>query len=122
MNDQEVFAITVYGTYLTGSGNTIHSLGDYAIQVPNSSADFHGNHIFKAGVGTVDVQFYTVPDQGLDFSGNWWGTSDADSIAAWIHDVHDDSGLVADVEYEPYLTAPVPAEKAGMGDLKRMFR
>ena len=83
MNDQAVYAIQVYGTHLAGSGNTIRTLGDYAIQVPNSSADFHGNHIFKAGVGTVDVQFYTVPDQGLDFSGNWWGTSDADSIAAW---------------------------------------
>ncbi len=122
MLDQAIHTIRINGSHLTGTGNTLRCIGDYTIQAPNSSADFHGNHILKAGIGTIEVQYQTVPDQGLDFSGNWWGTTDADSIAAWIHDVQDDPGLVAEVVYEPYLPAPVAAEQKSMGDLKRMFR
>ncbi len=58
----------------------------------------------------------------VDMRNNWWGTSDPDSIQAWIHDAADDSTEVVVFDWFPYLDAPVADEKSTMSDLKHMFR
>ena len=58
----------------------------------------------------------------LDFTNNYWGTSEPDSIAAWIKDGIDDPGTHAIIDFEPFSTVPLPTEKKSMGDIKAMFR
>ncbi len=62
----------------------------------------------------------------LDMTGNWWGTTEPDSIAAWIHDGNDvmwpPGGLVeCTVDFQPFATGPVPNEKQSLGGLKALF-
>ena len=53
---------------------------------------------------------------------NYWGTTSADSISAWIYDGNDDDGIGAVVDFEPFNTEPLAAEKKTMGGFKSMFR
>lgn len=115
-------AIRMLNTHLTGSGNILQSNAEYTITGGNYSAAFHGNHILKSQVGAVVLHYYNIPDAGLDFSGNWWGTTDTDSLAAWIHDGADDPELEANVVFDPMLDGPVAAERSSVGGLKGMFR
>ncbi|MBU2500889.1 right-handed parallel beta-helix repeat-containing protein [bacterium] len=52
----------------------------------------------------------------LNMTNNDWGTTDADTIASWIH--------TCDyiVDYIPYIGMPVGAETMNWGDLKAHFR
>ncbi|MGD9546563.1 MAG: right-handed parallel beta-helix repeat-containing protein [Candidatus Krumholzibacteriia bacterium] len=52
----------------------------------------------------------------LNMTDNDWGTTDADTIASWIH--------TCDyiVDYIPYIGMPVGAETMNWGDLKAQFR
>lgn len=57
----------------------------------------------------------------LPLAGNYWGTTDADSIAAYIHDGNDDPDIHGFVEFEPFLEVPVPTEKSSISGLKALF-
>ena len=107
---------------LSGYGNNLQSAGAYTIGGNNFSASFHGNHILKGTVGLIELHFYHLADMGLDFTNNWWGIADADSIADWIHDGSDDPDIQALVRYEPFADGPVSTEQKGFGDMKRLFR
>ena len=75
----------------------------------------------------VEIITHTGPaDHHLDMTGNWWGTTDRDSISAWIHDGNDviwpPGGLVeCTVDFEPIAEAPIPTEKKSLGGLKALF-
>lgn len=58
----------------------------------------------------------------LDMTNNWWGTSEPDSIRAWIEDGHDVPGLPCIVEWEPLLVEEVPTKSTKLGGLKSFFR
>ncbi len=119
---QDYHSIFVGSSYLTGSGNTLQSAGAYTIGGNNFSASFHGNHILKGTVGLIELHFYHLADMGLDFTNNWWGIADADSIADWIHDGADDPDIQALARYEPFADGPVSTEQKRFGDMKRLFR
>jgi len=51
----------------------------------------------------------------LDLTGNDWGTTDADSIASWIH------ACDYVVDYIPFVGQQVPTEKQSIGGLKSLF-
>ncbi len=55
---------------------------------------------------------------------NWWGTTERDNIAAWIHDGNDVFYPPPErVEaFEPFAGAPLPTEKKSLGGFKAMFR
>ncbi len=57
-----------------------------------------------------------------DFRNNYWGTTDTDSLDAWIWDGHDDPSVHSVVEYMPMADGPVPIETSTWGDVKAMFR
>jgi len=118
---QQYNAIVLNNATLTGTGNIIQCNGDYTIDASNCAASFHGNHILKSRLGTVYFNFYNVPHEVMDLTNNWWGTSDPDSIAAWIRDGVDDPQFPI-VQYEPFALQPVGEEKKSMGGLKAMFR
>ena len=60
----------------------------------------------------------------LDFTLNWWGTTDADEIAEWIWDGHDDSSgnLLIYIDYIPFLGGPVRVEQHSLSAVKELFR
>jgi hypothetical protein len=74
-----------------------------------------GNNIFEnrdlLGV-TRNIWFfppydYEGSEYTVDMESNWWGTTDEDSIQAWIIDRNDNSEVFETVDYDPWLTEPV---------------
>ncbi|MFH2051192.1 MAG: right-handed parallel beta-helix repeat-containing protein, partial [bacterium] len=80
------------------------------------------SHILPASGLGVRCEGYWGDFQTLDFTGNYWGTTDPDSIAAMINDQNDDPALQCIVQFEPFADGPVSAEKKSMGSFKSMFR
>ena len=73
-------------------------------------------------LGAVWVDDCTqTPPQHLDFTNNYWGTDDPDSIQAWIRDQNDGDGACLIVDYEPYLVHSTPVEATSLSDLKALF-
>jgi hypothetical protein len=60
--------------------------------------------------------------QTLDFTDNYWGTDDPDSIQAWIRDNHDSPDACYIIDYEPFRTESTPVRRKSLGDVKGMFR
>jgi len=59
----------------------------------------------------------------LDFSNNYWGTSDPDSIEALIRDLNDpDTECCYYIDYEPYRSDSTPVQRRNFGDIKALFR
>lgn len=81
----------------------------------------HSHILPVSGLG-VRCAGYWGDFQTLDFTGNYWGTTDPDSIAAMITDQNDDPALQCIVQFEPFADGPVPNEKRSMGSIKAMFR
>ena len=105
------------GTNLEGGG-----FGTIVAQM--ASLDLHDSHIYK-GNAEYTVRFYDYPffpNMGQHLENNYWGTSDSDSIAAWIYNEDDDSSLNIQTFIEPFYDHPIPNEPASMSDLKKMFR
>jgi len=83
------------------------------------------NHIIKGENYAVEIHGCNGPDgTTLDMTENWWGTTDPDSIAAWIYDGHDQQWphLECYVDFEPFLDGPVPADETSLGGLKARYR
>ena len=57
----------------------------------------------------------------LDFTDNYWGTTDTAQIDEWIHDNNDERTTIADVVYLPIRAIPVAVESRSLGSLKHLF-
>jgi len=116
---------------LSGSNNVIKCGGSSTMWIGAGSEaiDFAGNEIYKGTTHTLVAQSYNPNMQGpfvhFDFTNNYWGTDDPDSIAAWIDDANDHPNnphYWGIVDFEPFESEPVPVEKKSLGGLKSMFR
>jgi hypothetical protein len=58
----------------------------------------------------------------LDMTNNWWGTTDPDSIQAWIEDGYDVPDLPCYIIWDPFLTENVEAKSISLDDFKASFR
>jgi len=75
---------------------------------------------------------YTPPKVGLisdndledhfDMTENWWGTTDPDSIQAWIFDGQDSPDVGVIIDWYPFKSVPVGNKKRNSGSLKALFR
>ena len=96
------------------------------IYVDNGSVDLHDSHILPGDEYSVYIPYHSGPDDAVNLTGNYWGTTSADSIAAWIWDSHDDSVVfpttLTTVIFEPFSTEPLPAESKSWGGVKALFR
>ncbi|MCD6418653.1 right-handed parallel beta-helix repeat-containing protein, partial [bacterium] len=66
---------------------------------------FHNNVVENNLVGFYfDAEFEgcLLPDT-IDFSNNWWGTTDSFEIAELIYDSHDTAGMMRTFSFSPYL-------------------
>jgi hypothetical protein len=109
--------------HVEGEGNRFEP-GTYetAEFAGNATANLSGNAFHHGAGPTVRLGSYLegMPNQ-LDLAGNWWGTTDRDSIDAWIWDGNDDPSIKAVVEYEPILDGPLAGEAKSFSDLKALF-
>jgi hypothetical protein len=131
--DNELFGgekqLMVSSATVVGSGNIFHGTdypgGGYAtIYGAMGVVDLHDNHIFMGDAHhVVRLDYYIQPELiELDLRNNWWGTTDADTLAAWCLDEHDDPTLNVRTLYDPYHNGPVGNEDMSFGEVKAMYR
>ena len=108
---------------LTGTNVVVEGTSAEALNISsNSSVLVNNSHILPStGLGVL-ASAYFGDQYNLDFSGNYWGTTDADSIAALIIDSEDDPSVHCTVQFEPFANGPLPTEKQSLGSIKSMFR
>ncbi len=112
------------GAHVTGSGN-IFSGGSEVATIFISSASsvsLNGNHILKSGDWAVFLEYFFNEQIEQDLTGNYWGTTDSDSISSWIWDFNDDPSIHSVVNFEPIADEPLPADQKSFGSVKAMFR
>jgi len=118
------------GYLVTCTGNVFRS-DQRCVYVPYPR-DFsvHGNHFLPLGDG-VAVSTYipgtTFPHDypepvHLDFTLNYWGTTDVEEIAAMIVDYHDYPEHEVVVDFEPMADGPVATEERSWSDIKALYR
>lgn len=107
---------------LSGTRNVIWGGRLGTLQVVACAPELQGNHILHKGGFAVLVDGYPAPLRTIDMSGNYWGTSNPDSIAAWIYDGRDNPSIYAYVQFEPFSTTPLPTEKKSLGGVKGLYR
>jgi Right handed beta helix region/Secretion system C-terminal sorting domain len=92
--------------YLYGTGNVLHGgCMTETIKFGNGAASFHGNRIEESNGHSLNVFYHISPGAEIDFSGNYWGTSDPNYVAALIWDGVDDPSLGVTVDYLPLQPA-----------------
>ena len=98
-----------------------------AINVNDATILAEDNHFLRQGEDAWFVKRYesfssSGEPRHYDLSGNWWGTTDLDTISTWIEDYNDDPEQLYIVDFEPILDHPVATQKKNLGDLKSLFR
>jgi len=109
---------------VNGSGNVFAGGTDLATIYIHSQSQvtLNGNDILKSGDYAAKIGQYFYEIVTNDLTNNYWGTSDPDSIAAWIWDYNDDPVTRAYIDYSPFSDIPLPTEKKSIGSIKAMFR
>jgi len=117
-------AFVVENSTVIGSGNILHGGDNYpTIKAFLGTMDFHGNHILHGNYPyTVEIRTHEGPIDAIDLRNNYWGTTSADTLAAWIWDGHDDPSVQTYVQYEPFSSVPIPTRKKSWGGVKALFR
>jgi hypothetical protein len=69
----------------------------------------------------VHVEVFPAPLVTIDATNNWWGVTDASSIADTIHDHVDDAGLMAIIDFDPWLGG-MPVGETTWGGVKARYR
>ncbi len=87
-----------------------------------STVQLHDNHILKSSDLAVKLQWFFNAQVSQDLAGNFWGTTDTDSIGLWIEDVNDDPAIHSVAVFLPIADGPVPTETRSWGDVKSLYR
>jgi hypothetical protein len=122
-------ALDQYGTQAIWAVDNIH-VSDVTLATLEYSALF-GGHIRNSTLArgeryvvcgiTPEKRADTTPAT-LDMTNNWWGTSDPDSIQAWIYDGNDRPEDPYFIQWDPFLPGPLPVQKKSLGGVKALFR
>jgi hypothetical protein len=109
---------------VNGSGNVFSGGEDLAtiFITSQSQVTLNNNDIIKSGDYAAKIGQYFYEIVTNDLTNNYWGTSDPDSIEAWIWDYDDDPVTRAYIDYIPFSDIPLPTEKKSLGGVKAMFR
>lgn len=102
-------------TRAEGSGNVFHRGSWATVYSAPSWIDMHGNHFLRGTGELVRLDGTNDVSQVVDLRNNYWGITDADSIAAQIWDRYDDPTLYAEVQYVPFATSPLPEQRKSIG-------
>jgi len=113
------------GSRATGSGNIFTGGTDLAAVYVSTASELQltGNHILKDGSLAVMARwFLDTQYTRQNLTNNYWGTTDTDSIDAWIQDQNDDPTIHSVVDYLPIAETPLPADRSSLGGVKALFR
>lgn len=112
---------TTNNSRLVGSGNVLAGARYATLYMSGSSATFNNNEIGH-GIGySVHIPEYAAaPPLPVDMTRNYWGTTEVDSVAAWILDGNDDPDIRAVVLFEPILER-VANEHQSWGGAKSLY-
>jgi hypothetical protein len=118
----DVVFLTEYASMVTGIGNVFEGGDTATIASIDAGLVLHNCHILRGTGDYVYLNGYEGESEVLDLTNNYWGTTDADQIAAWIHDGNDDPGIHAIVNFEPFSGQPLGSEQRSWGGVKALFR
>ncbi|MBI2565702.1 MAG: S8 family serine peptidase [Candidatus Schekmanbacteria bacterium] len=119
-----IFAYNLFadgaGAQIEGEGplqfyaNTFrHNAGAVSFPEVGVISRLDGNNFVANHDGNNFEMIAPLASPPLDATGSYWGTTDAEEIAAWIYDDADDgSGGRTQVLFEPFLQEPSPAAPA----------
>ena len=114
--------------WIEGSGNVFKGGTVTTLRFTgNSLSGLAGNHILRTGTGLlVETAAYRTHPIQIDLRNNWWGTTNIDSLNAWIVDgeeLHDPPFFpnLSEVLFEPFAPKPVEAKQESMGSFKARF-
>ncbi len=124
---------------IAGGGNNGITAGSGAVVTVNDSAlehtlvaavsvggdavvTMHGSHLLPDSGLAVSSYLYPGAPVVLDFTGNYWGTTDGAAIAALIHDSVDDAAIHCTVDFAGASAIPLDETPTTWGDLKASFR
>jgi hypothetical protein len=128
------WALSAQAGEFTGHGNQIRGGGNSSVDFftnrqGNYTFDFHNNDIYQADEYALVLHDLdhnpSAPIRHFDLTNNYWGTTDPDSIAAWIDDANDHPGDLnyrGIVDFDPFLVDQVPVRKKSLSDIKGLFR
>jgi hypothetical protein len=109
---------------LIGEGNNLIGPTEESIRLQGPQlVEFEGNHFINGGGLTVYATVSTWDAGTISLANNWWGTTDADQVEAWVHHQADDpdwNGLT--VEYLPMAGGPIPTEVKSASRLKSQYQ
>jgi parallel beta-helix repeat protein len=77
-------------------------------------------NLFSNSHLNLQVGLYLAPEVTIDATDNWWGTDDANLIAASIHDHHDDERIHAIINFDPWRYG-VSVRRNTWGRLKAQY-
>lgn len=105
---------------ILSSDTTIVLLG-----MPNVVWDCRDNHFLRTGPDAwysqpMDLVYGGEPLE-LDFSENYWGTTDPEEVAAWIFDGNDDPAYHYVIDFLP-MADVVAVESRTFSEVKSLFR
>jgi len=117
-------------SHVSGSNNIFMGGTDWTLRFsgPRSTSSLVNNHIFRLeGSPVVVADAYRVEPVQIDLRGNWWGTTNADSLRAWIIDGEDLGNPpffeeLAEVLFEPFAPGPVSGKTESIGSFKARYR
>jgi hypothetical protein len=115
--------LEMLGQGLRGSGNTISSESCVLVITWASFPHFQGNEFLAGGNGLLARVYPSdVDPEVLNFTNNYWGTDDPQSIADLIQDHLDDPALPYTIDFEPFVGGPVSVESRTWSEVKESFR
>ncbi len=105
--------------------NTIFTGGTWAVfDFNNSSFSQISNcHLFRgSGPYIKSDRHPSIGELSLDFSNNYWGTTDPAEIRMWIWDGVNDPDNTSTIIFEPFHGGPIQTESISWDQLKALYR
>ena len=99
----------LHGSIFEGNtffGNVSDTPTGAAIAVRRGQSPIFRSNFFDNPTAFEVMLTEALEPDTLDFTGNWWGTNDPDSIAALIWDCNDDPGNPACVDFSDWCSDP----------------
>jgi hypothetical protein len=122
-------ALNVYTeSQAQGEGNIFtggQRLGATVWVACQSTLSLHGCHILRGESVpyALKLDWFQYDQLVQDLTGNYWGTTSPDSVAAWIWDGNDDPEIHSTVDYLPIANGPLPTEESkSWGEVKTLYR
>ena len=125
INGSYLALVASESSQVTGTNNIFSGGSDYYATIwitSNATVELHDCHIFKGCEFAVKLEYFSGEYFEQDLTGNYWGTTDPDTVAEWIWDGNDDSSIHSVVNYLPIADGPVPTDARTWSEVKALYK